>query len=241
MSELADVDDALRKTGRPVREVSEWGKAFLKGVRASGNISRSARKARVSPTTVRKYAKAHPEFARRISAALVEYGDALEENLGVLAFKGNAIANISRLKALNQRLAAKYSEKAVDARVLNLTINQGNGAPPDTAAIMAHLRGSMSADELRAMDGEIVEADVLALPEVAGASAREAGGAVTPNEVRARRAERLRALQAVTMDAMGLLAQWRDTAQRTTLERMWRAPAAAEQRHPERPRDEETP
>lgn len=123
MSEIAGVVDALIKAGRPARDVSEWGKPFLKGVRRSGNISRSARKARVSPTTVRKYVRAHPDFARRVAAALYEYGDALEENLGILAFKGNAIANISRLKALNKRLASKYSEKAVDARVLNLTVN----------------------------------------------------------------------------------------------------------------------
>jgi hypothetical protein len=172
---IVGIDDALIKAGRPVRKVSEWGKAFLKGVRKSGNISRSARKARVSPTTVRKYAKAHPEFAQRIAGALREYGDALEENLGVLALKGNAIANIARLKALNKRLAAKYSEKAVDARVMNVTINQV--APPsDAAAILARLHGS-SPDERTAMEGGIVDAEVVsAEPEGRRPDAPETAG-----------------------------------------------------------------
>lgn len=163
------VDGLLNPGGRPVRRVSEWGKPFLRGVRKSGNISRSARKARVSPTTVRKYVKAHPEFAARVAAALREYGDALEENLGELAFKGNAIANISRLKGLNDRLARKYSEKAVDNRVLNLTINQGGGTPPEAAQIMERLMGRLAPAEVAAMQalpaGDIVEGEILASPE----------------------------------------------------------------------------
>ena len=120
---VVEVVDVLNKGGRPPRDPAEWARPFLRGVRKSGNLSRSARRARISPTTMRKHARADPGFARRIAAALREYGDALEENLGDLAFKGNAIANIARLKALNERLARKYSEKAVDARILNATIN----------------------------------------------------------------------------------------------------------------------
>jgi transposase-like protein len=167
------IDDAPNKVGRPVRDVSEWGPAFLKGVRKSGNISRSARKARVSPTTVRKWARAHPEFARKISGALREYGDRLEENLGELAFKGNAVANIARLKGLNDRLARKYSEKAVDNRVINLTVNQGQSAPPDADAMLTRIFARMGADEQAAMLGKPYE-----LPERTAAEIID----VTPEE-----------------------------------------------------------
>jgi hypothetical protein len=129
------VDAPNNKVGRPPRDVAEWGAPFLRYVRRSGNISRSARKARVSPTTVRKHARAHPEFSRRIAAALREYGDRLEENLGVLAFKGNAIANIARLKGLSERLAAKYSEKAIDARITTNIYNDNRTVLTDSAAL----------------------------------------------------------------------------------------------------------
>ena len=169
--EVVDVVDAPNKLGRPARDVAEWGPPFLKYLRKSGNISRSARKARVSPTTARKHARAHPGFRAAIVRALREYGDSLEENLGVLAFKGNVIANIARLKGLNDRLAARYSEKVTDNRVLNLTLNQAEApvsleaaaaqlqrliaqASPQTLALLAGRPAQEPASEV--LEGEVV-------------------------------------------------------------------------------------
>lgn len=166
MSEIVAIDDAplkRRKAGRPPRDPAEWEAAFLDYYRAKGNLHNAARAAGVSVNTVAKRRRLHPPFNAAVRLAYREYGALLKEKLGELGIeKGNVIALIASLKGHSTRMAKRFSEKAVDQRVMNITVNQVS-APPDALETLARLEASMNADDVRTMRGEIIDVSPLAL------------------------------------------------------------------------------
>ena len=128
----------LPNKGRPARDPADWEPAFLDYYRRKGNAHNACKAAGVAFHTMLKYRRASPRFDAAYRLAYREYGAMLAEKLGELGVdKGNVIALLASLKAHSQRLAARYSEKAVDARVINVSINE---APVSLEAATAQLQ-----------------------------------------------------------------------------------------------------
>ena len=142
---IVDIDDAplKRRRGRPPRLPAEWEAAFLEHYASKGNIHTAAKVAGVSVNTVAKHRRASAPFRARMRLAYREYGALLRETLGQLGIdKGNVIALLASLKGHSERLARRYSEKAVDARILNLKVN--TYAPASLADPAAFLRACLA-------------------------------------------------------------------------------------------------
>jgi len=156
--------------GRPPRDPAEWTDAFLRYYAEWGNMHNAARFAGVDAKTARKYRRSSPEFDRAVRQARRAFIASMQEELvkqGRGLSRGSTIAVLARLKASGRKMAERYSEKAVDARVLNLTINQAAGAPPDVQATLARM-WELPEDERRAMLGEVIAPP--ALPAGTGAA-----------------------------------------------------------------------
>lgn len=121
-----------KKRGRPSRDedAATWAPIFLARYRETGSSILAGEAAGIDRRTARRYRLAHPAFAADIKHARRAFRDELQYLLvqqGRGVIKGNVIAVLARLKATGRKMAERYSEKAVDARVMNLTINQVNG------------------------------------------------------------------------------------------------------------------
>lgn len=135
---------APQKGGRPERDPSEWVDAFLDHYKTYGSLDHAAEHAGVSVVTARHYRFEHPEFAKRVRHSRRYFRNGLQIELvkmGRGESKGNVIAILARLKATGRKMAERYSEKAVDARVMNLTVNNTTAIVSDEAA--ARLLGSL--------------------------------------------------------------------------------------------------
>jgi hypothetical protein len=120
------------RPGRPPRDPADWAPTFLENYEQTGNAYASAKAAGVDVKTVRKHRRMDAHFERQVKTARRAFVASLQEELVKQARKGNTIATLARLKASGRRMAERYSEKAVDARVLNLQVNQ-YGAPATLA------------------------------------------------------------------------------------------------------------
>ena len=116
------------RPGRPPRDPADWAPAFLENYEQTGNAYASAKAAGVDVKTVRKHRRMDAHFERQVKTARRAFVASLQEELVKQARKGNTIATLARLKASGRRMAERYSEKAVDARVLNLHVNQYGAA-----------------------------------------------------------------------------------------------------------------
>jgi hypothetical protein len=164
------------KAGRPERDPAEWVEPWLRYYAEWGNMYNASRFAGVDAKTARKHRRTHADFDRAVREARKAFKAGLQEELvkqskGVS--KGNTIATLARLKATGRKMAERYSEKAVDARVMNLTIHAGQAAPPDADAMLTRIFARMGADEQAAMLGKPYE-----LPERTAAEIID----VTPEE-----------------------------------------------------------
>lgn len=171
------------KGGRPPKV--DWEPKFLAYYAEWGNARNAALVAGVSYELVRRKAKSDATFKRAYREAYRAFIAHLEEQLVRLGIeKGNVIAILARLKASGRHAAERYSEKAVDARVMNIT-NNLTLAPPDVETTLAKMAG-MHADEWRAMHGEVIDAAPLALngggPPADAIEDADLGAGETPGE-----------------------------------------------------------
>lgn len=128
MTRAADgiVVGASKGRGRPPRDPDEWVTKFLDHYKVYGSLDHAAEHAKVSVVTARHYRFNHPDFAKRLRVARRYFRNSLQVELvkmGRGESKGHVIAILARLKATGRKMAERYSEKAIDARVMNLTIN----------------------------------------------------------------------------------------------------------------------
>lgn len=154
--------------GRPPRaETGEtWWPIFLAAYQDTGSAYLAAAAAGVNVRTARAYRLASAAREREIKHARRVFRDGLQYELVKMArgtSKGNVIACFGRLKATGRRMAERYSEKAVDARVMNVTNNLTvNATPPNAARIMARLSQlALSSAELDALRGDLVDAEII--------------------------------------------------------------------------------
>jgi hypothetical protein len=159
-----DIVDTIKASGRPRRVPAEYEQKLLDYYATKGNLRMAAKLAGVGLNTVARRRKTDPAFRAKLRSARLDFIASLEERLVDLGIeKGNVIAILARLKAAGDGPARRYSEKAVDNRVVNLTINQGNGEPPDAQAILGRLIGALAPAEQRALSGAepaILEAEL---------------------------------------------------------------------------------
>lgn len=151
---------APNKAGRPPRDPSEWTEPYLRYYAEWGNMHNAARFAGVDAKTARKHRRSDPEFDRAVRQARRAFKASMQEELVKQAkgvSRGNTIATLARLKATGRKMAERYSEKAVDARVLNLTMNV-QAAPPDLGSTLERMFAGLDSTERLAMTGHVIEA-----------------------------------------------------------------------------------
>jgi hypothetical protein len=134
-----DVDNspAAKKAGRPPRDPEEWTQAFLEHYEQWGNMHSAAKHAGVDAKTARKHRRTDRDFERAVKEARRAFRASLEEELvrqGRGISKGQAVPILARLKASSKKLASRYSEKAVDARIMNI-YNDNRTVLTDGAAL----------------------------------------------------------------------------------------------------------
>jgi hypothetical protein len=157
------IDSApLKRAGRPPRslDAETWWPVFVDAYKRTGSLALAAEEAGVSEPTARRYRLADPERGREIRRARRYFRQSLEYllvQLGRGDVKGQAIPVLARLKATGRKMAERYSEKAVDARVMNLTIHAGQSAPPDAEGLLQRMFQSMGHDERHVMLGQAYE------------------------------------------------------------------------------------
>lgn len=171
---------APNKPGRPPRDPDDWTEPFLRYYAEWGNQYNAARFAGVDAKTARKHRRSTPEFDRAVRDARRAFKASMQEELVKQAkglSRGNTIATLARLKATGRKMAERYSEKAVDARILNITQNVYNApaalgaSPPDT--LRAWLKDTTPAT--RALLAVPERSEAIEDAEIAGETPGETG------------------------------------------------------------------
>jgi hypothetical protein len=175
-----------KRMGRPPKDPADWTDAFLAYYREKGNAHNACKAAQVSFHTYLKHRRAALAFDRACRLAYREYGAMLRQTLAELGIdKGNVIALLASLKAHSRRLAERYSEKAVDNRVLNVTVNEAPVSLAEADAKLQRMIAAASPATLALMAGqpaqapaEVLEAELV--PEETPGGVRPGPAGVRP-------------------------------------------------------------
>ncbi len=159
------------RVGRPPRDPAEWTAVFLEHYAEWGNLYEASRVAGVDAKTARKHRRSDRTFdlavreARRAFIASLQM-ELVKQGRGVS--RGMAIPILARLKATGRRMAERYSEKAVDQRVMNVTINEAPVSLAEADAKLQRMIANASPATLALMAGqpaqapaEVLEAEIV--------------------------------------------------------------------------------
>lgn len=144
-------------------EWPEWAPIYLMALAGFGLPGMAENEAEVRQGTVDALREADQEFVAECRFARRFYYDCVEHS----AATHKQIAGL--IIALKAHRARRFVEPVIiQQHVTNNTLNLANASapPPDVAALMERWTGQFAGDEIRAMKGEIVDADVVALPEM---------------------------------------------------------------------------
>jgi hypothetical protein len=128
----------------------DWSVVYLLVLAKHGNPTLAARRADVTPRTVKKRRAADAEFDHLWCEALDSYLDALEESLGQM---NNPIAKIARLRADRKE---RYLEKLQVAQATVVTHVAPAGF--DAAALLKEMLLDIRPETRAALAGEVIDA-----------------------------------------------------------------------------------